>query len=411
MQVGDSDLYDVIIVGGGIVGATLACALAQTRLQVALLERRPPPPMPAGDYGLRVSALSLGARAILEAVGAWRHLDARRICPVERMHVWDAGGTAAIDFDAAEIGEPHLAYIAENDAIAAALWRCLDARAQVQIFCPAEIGALELRERTACVALAGGMRLQARLVVGADGAGSAVRAQAGIGARRWDYEQQAIVANVTTERAHRGVAWQRFLSTGPLAFLPLADGRCSIVWSVDAERARALLALEHAAFMAALAEALGGRLGRVLATTPRVAFPLQRLHAERYVAARVALIGDAAHSVHPLAGQGVNLGLLDAAALAEVLRAAAAVGRDVGALAVLRRYERWRKGDNLAMLFFTDAMQRLFASRRAPVQRLRNAGLALTDALGPVKEALMRRAAGIAGELPALARRGVADPS
>ncbi len=388
--------YDVVIVGGGIVGATLACALAGARLRVALLERNAPPRAPTGDFGLRVSALSLGSAAIFERLGVWARIDGARVCAVEQMHVWDAGGNGRIDFDAAAIGEACLAYIVENDALSASLWEVLRTGTRVRSFCPVTIRSIEFEDRLALVALDDGTVLRTRLVVGADGASSAVRTHAGIEVRRWDYGQRAIVANVLTERSHAASAWQRFLPTGPVAFLPLADGRCSIVWSVEAATAERLLMMQDELFMEALGEALGGRLGRVCATSPRRAFMLERSHAQRYVAPRVALVGDAAHVVHPLAGQGVNLGVLDAATLAEELRAAAAAHRDPGGMPLLRRYERARKGDNLAMLFLTDTLQRLFASELPVMQRLRNAGLALTDALTPVKLALMRHAAGTA---------------
>jgi 2-polyprenylphenol 6-hydroxylase len=394
MQTRQSEAYDVVIIGGGMVGATLACGLANARLRVALLERNAPPPPPTGEYGLRVSALSLGSAAILQRLGAWARLNAERVCAVEQMHVWDASGTGRIDFDAAAIGEPCLAYIVENDALSASLWEVVKASGCVRSYCPATISSIEFGDPYVLVGLDEGTVLRTRLVVGADGANSVVRTQFGIGVRRLDYGQQAIVANVRTERPHAASAWQRFLPTGPVAFLPLANGCCSIVWSVDTALARRLAMLNDEAFMEALGEALDGRLGRVCATSERRMFALERLHAQRYVAPRVALIGDAAHAVHPLAGQGVNLGVLDADVLAEELCAAAATQRDPGGMSLLRRYERARKGDNLAMLFLTDTLQRLFASRLPAVRRLRNAGLALTDVLAPMKTALMRHATG-----------------
>ncbi len=209
---------------------------------------------------------------------------------------------------------------------------------------------------------------------------------------------------MATEESHKNTAWQRFLPTGPLAFLPLADGRCSIVWSVDSEQADILLAHDDAQFREALGRAFGDRLGAVVSTSKRMAFPLQRAHAKRYVGSRIALIGDAAHTVHPLAGQGVNLGLLDAAVLAEVLLDADGAGRDIGSLPILRRYERWRKGDNLAMLAVTDGLKRLFGNSVQAVARMRNLGLDITDSIQPVKNMFMRRAAGVEGDLPRLAR-------
>jgi 2-octaprenylphenol hydroxylase len=218
------------------------------------------------------------------------------------------------------------------------------------------------------------------------------------------------VAMVAVEEPRRHVAWQRFLPTGPLAFLPLPDSRYSIVWSVDAPRAEDLLAQDDATFLESLQAAFGERLGCMRSSSARLAFPLRRAHAQRYTAPRVALIGDAAHTVHPLAGQGVNLGLLDAAVLAEVLSDAHRAGRDIGSLATVRRYERWRKGDNLAMLVLTDGLKRLFGSSVPVLTQLRNTGLDLTNAVTPLKRILMRHAAGLAGDLPKLARRGQSAP-
>ncbi|MFQ6021934.1 MAG: UbiH/UbiF/VisC/COQ6 family ubiquinone biosynthesis hydroxylase [Acidiferrobacterales bacterium] len=395
--------HDVIIVGGGIVGATLACALADARLRIALLERYPPPSSPTGDYDIRVSSISPGSRLILEAVGAWSGLQQSRICAVEQMHVWDAGGPAAIHFDSADIGEPCLAYIIENSAMLAALWSCAR-RVNVELHCPTDVDAVDFCDANSAVLLRDGRQLVARLVVGADGPQSTVRTDAGIGTTAWDYAQHGIVATVETERPHSNIAWQRFLPSGPLAFLPLADGRSSIVWSVDTPYAEELLLLDDADFRQELESAFGANLGAIRSTGPRSAFPLQRTHAARYVSARAALVGDAAHTVHPLAGQGANLGLFDAAVLAEVLLDAHRRNRDIGSLTVLRRYERWRKGDNLAMLFLTDALKRLFGNSITLVERVRNIGLDLTNAAAPIKHMLMRRAAGLEGDLPMLAR-------
>ncbi len=396
--------YDVVIVGAGIVGATLACALAASRLRIAIVEHELPAAAPTGDYDLRVSAITPGSRVILGGVGAWAGIAQQRVCPVEQMHVWDASGTGAIHFDSADIGEPHLAYIIENNAIRAALIERIGRCTNVELCCPRDVDTVDVANSRVELRLTDGTQISASVVIGADGPRSRVRQQASIDLTAWGYAQQGIVATVATEQPHANTAWQRFLSTGPLAFLPLADGRCSIVWSVDSEQADTLLAHEDAQFLESLATAFGDRLGAVVATSTRAAFPLQRAHAKRYVDSRIALIGDAAHTVHPLAGQGVNLGLLDAAVLAEVLLDADGAGRDIGSVPVLRRYERWRKGNNLAMLAVTDGLKRLFGNSMEAVARVRNLGLDVTDSVRPVKNMFMRRAAGLEGDLPRLAR-------
>ncbi len=396
--------YDVVIVGAGIVGATLACALAVSKLRIAVVEHTQPLSAPTGDYDLRVSAITPGSRVILDGVGAWAGIAQERVCPVEQMHVWDAGGTGAIHFDSADIGEPRLAYIIENNAIRAALIERIERCSNVQLCCPRDVDTIDVADSRVTLRLTDGTQIGASVVIGADGPRSRVRQQAGIDLTAWGYAQQAIVATVATEKSHKNTAWQRFLSTGPLAFLPLADGRCSIVWSVDSEQADVLLVHDDAQFLEALATAFSDRLGAVVATSARAAFPLQRAHAKRYVDSRIALIGDAAHTVHPLAGQGVNLGLLDAAVLAEVLLDADGAGRDIGSLRLLRRYERWRKGDNLAMLGVTDGLKRLFGNSMEAVARVRTLGLDVADSIQPVKNMFMRRAAGLEGDLPRLAR-------
>jgi len=386
--------------------------LGGSNLKVAVVEPQPPPEAPGADYDVRVSALTLASHAVLEAIGAWPGIARRRFAPVAAMRVWEASGAATsaqfgeIHFDAAEIGEPCLAYIVENSLIGAALHERLQHYANLQ-WVGGAIAGLALGE-AAEAELGDGRRLTARLIVAADGADSGIRRRLAIPVRRVDMRQQGIVATVRTERPHEDTAWQAFLPTGPLAFLPLPDPHaCSIVWSADRARAEELLALDDAGFSAALAASFGARLGAIRAAGPRAAFPLALAHAGRYVSARVALVGDAAHTVHPLAGQGVNLGLLDAAALAEVLLAAVREGRDVGAPHVLRRYERWRKGDNLAMIAVTGGFKYLFGNNWPIVRELRGAGLALTNAMAPIKNLIMRRACGLVGDLPRLARRAV----
>lgn len=397
--------FDVAIVGGGPVGALLACALKDHDLEIALLDARTPPAYdPQAEVDLRVLAVSPASKRMLEAVGAWRHVAAARYCAYGEMRVWDATGRGSIHFDSAAVGEPALGYIVENALLQSALWAELRDAKQLSLLHPAQPEALALEADGAILMVSGGRRIHARLVVAADGAESATRSLAGIEVQRAGYGQRAIVAHVRTEQPHGNTAWQRFLPTGPLAFLPLADGRVSIVWSVEDAEAERLLALDDAPFCTELTQASDARLGRALAVSKRVAFPLQRLHAEEYVRGRFALAGDAAHAVHPLAGQGVNLGLLDAASLAEVILDAHARGRDIGDYSVLRRYARWRAGDNQAMIFALDGFKRLFSNDVAPLTMLRNAGLSAVDRFTPLKHVFVRRAMGLSGDLPALAR-------
>lgn len=399
--------YDVIVVGAGMVGATLACALGVSHLKVALIEGQSPKDFdPQGDYDLRVSAITLASRAIFENLGAWPAMFARRVSPLRDMRVWDGDSDGCIHFDSAEVGEPELGYIIENRVIAAGLWDRLRDLPNVELHCPASIVELALREEAAEVALNDGQRLRAPLLVGADGAHSRVRALAGVAARGWGYQQDAIVATIRTEKPHGQTARQRFLPTGPLAFLPLVEPHLSsIVWSCTRPRATDLMALDDDAFLHELQAAFGDDLGGMQAIGPRAAFPLALSHADHYVLPRLALIGDAAHTVHPLAGQGVNLGLGDAAVLAQVIEEARQARRDIGGLSMLRRYERWRKGDNLAMLGVTDAFQQFFSGQAAAWAPIRHTGLRVFNRVAPAKRWIMAHAMGLAGDLPSLARR------
>lgn len=398
--------YDVVIVGGGMVGAALACALGNTALKVAVLDYAPAAAPPDHSYDQRVSAITLASQAFFENVGAWDGMARRRISPVREMRVWSEGGAGAIHFDAAEIGEACLAWIIENSVIRNALLERLQHFTNVHYLCPVQVQDIHLTEEAATLTLQDGRSVRTRLLVGADGADSAVRHAAGIETQSLNLNQKGIVATVITGKPHGQVARQRFLATGPLAFLPLDEPRtCSIVWSADSARADQLLALDDAAFIAELQHAFGDTLGKIETIGPRAAFPLALSHAKAYTAARVALIGDAAHTVHPLAGQGVNLGFLDAAALAEVLLDTGE--KDIGAHLVLRRYERWRKGGNLSMIAVTGGFRYLFGNDLPLVSQLRNVGLELTNAVTPMKNLIMRRASGLVGDLPKLAKRTV----
>ena len=400
--------YDLVIVGGGMVGTTLACALQDGGLKIALIETALPPDVrPDDPIDLRVSAITRASQQIFTNLGAWSGMTARRVSPFREMHVWDAGGDGVIHFDAADLGEDALGHIIENRVIQGALWDRLQGEGGIEVLCPAAVTELRREDALIHVGLTDGRSLRTRLLVGADGAQSRVRQFAHITSHGWSYDQQAVVATVVTEHSHRETAWQRFLSTGPLAFLPLRDGRSSIVWSTTPQQARQLLDTDDAAFCQQLELAFGGQLGRIESTTERASFPLRLQYVENYVKQGLALIGDAAHTVHPLAGQGVNLGILDAASLSEVLLDARAQDRDIAALKVLRRYERWRKGHNLMMMATMDGFKRLFGTDWEPLRWARNAGLNITDALPPVKHLIMSHAMGRNGDLPNLARQSL----
>jgi 2-octaprenylphenol hydroxylase len=396
---------DLIIVGGGMVGSALGCAAAEAGYSVTLLERKEPQrEWPKDEVDLRVSALTRASQRILENLGAWRRMSEMRISPYTDMEVWDAAGSGRIHFSAAEIGEANLGHIVENRVTQLALWERLEQLPNVTLRCPASVSELLLEQGPPELRLSDGSRLQAKLIVAADGRDSQLRAMAGIGTKGWDYDQHAIVATVTPSRHHGHTARQRFMKTGPLAFLPIDDGRCSIVWSTSPQQASELMALDDTAFCMALTEASERMLGEVEAVGPRGVFPLRLGHAETYIRPGLALIGDAAHAIHPLAGQGVNLGFLDAAALAETLIEAGKNGRSIGSLSTLRRYERARKGGNMSMLAAMDAFKRTFSNEILPLRLLRNLGLSLADHSGPLKQLLVRRAMGLSGELPRLAR-------
>jgi len=400
--------FDVVIIGAGIVGATAACALAGSGARVALVEARPIEPEATGvGRDARVFAVTRASQRIFEALGVWQGIVRRRAYPFGEMEVWDAGGTGSIRFDCADIGEPCLGHMVEPGVIHAALLERLHSISAISLFCPAQFGQIAVSDTGVSVTLEAGNVLTAALVVAADGAHSPVREHLGLSTRIHDYHQSGLVARVATEFPHLSTARQRFLPGGPLAFLPMEEGWCSIVWTLPSSAATEMLALEQDAFHAALGEAFDFRLGRIVDSGPREAWPLTRMHADHYVAERIALIGDAAHAIHPLAGQGVNLGLLDAAALGEVVSVARARERDPGSLPVLRRYERWRRGDNLLMMSAMDGFNLLFGNELAPVRWLRSLGLSMVNAAGPAKDLLMRHAAGLAGDLPPLARARV----
>jgi len=401
--------FDVLIVGAGVVGSVMAAALLARKQsapgRVAIVADRLAPAgeaAPAPDWDLRVFALSRASQRLLQLCGVWQRLPPQRVFPYERMCVWDArgvpGGPGSLTFDCAEIGEPNLGFIVEGRALQE---RCVQAAgAAGAVLIEASVREIALSEADARIRLDDGRDLRAKLLIGADGADSKTRELLGIDTAGHAYHQDALVAHVRTAKSHRNTAWQRFLPSGPLAFLPLPDGRSSIVWSVARAEAVRLRALDAAAFGAALGESSGEALGEVELTTPIASFPLKLQYAVDYVKSHAALLGDAAHAVHPLAGQGLNLGLLDCASLAEVLGAAGSPGL-VGERRLLRRYERWRKSENLLAATAMDGLERLFSNSNPAVARLRAAGLDAVARLPFLKRQFAQRALGLIGDVPA----------
>jgi len=402
---------DLIIVGAGMVGSTLALALEGSGLDILVLDASPLEAAdfdPQGGFEPRVSALSAASQRIFERLGAWPGMSARRVSPYTDMHVWDGSGTGQIHFSAETVHAEVLGHIVENRVVQDALLETMQRRGGQRLLGAARLERLERTPQGWQLTLDDGRQLNAPLLVAADGANSAVRRLAGCETREWDYLHQAIVTSVRCSEPHQRTAWQRFTDDGPLAFLPLErDGDqhwCSIVWSVTELEARRLMALDDAAFRAALGRAFEQRLGEVEEVDPRLCIPLRQRHAKRYVQPGLALIGDAAHTIHPLAGQGVNLGLLDAAVLAQVIEAAMARGERPEDIRVLSRFERRRMPHNLAMMAAMEGFERLFQADPLPLRWLRNTGLKAVQALPEAKALFVRQALGLSGDLPELAR-------
>ncbi len=393
----------IVVVGGGVVGTTMACALGQAGIAVTLVEAHAPVPAPA-QRDPRMFAITRASERIFRSLQVWDAMQAQDHCAFTDMEVWDSVANGCLHFDCAELAEPCLGHIFEPRVLTDALGQRLRELPTVQVLQPARCAALRAENGGVHLTLEAGQVLQAGLVIAADGADSPIRTMLGVPVQVVDYHQSSVVALVQTEQPHRNTAWQRFLPGGPLAFLPLADGWSAIVWTLPTGEAERVLALDPVNFHAELAAAFESRLGAILDSGPRAAWPLRRRHADRYISARAALVGDAAHVIHPLAGQGVNLGLLDVAALSEVIIEACARGRDPGDRRALRRYERWRRGDNLLMMSAMSGINRLFSNANPALGQLRSSGLDLVNHAGPLRKFLMRHAMGLEGDLPALAR-------
>ena len=389
-----NQIYDAVIVGAGIVGATLAALLCKEGKRVALIEARMPTKFDAeAPFDLRVSAINRSSQQTFESAGVWPDILSKRARAYDTMHVWDEGGTGEIRFTAQDIGAIDLGHIIENTVIQSSLFEHLDASKAASLFCPAKVISIDDKEGAKVITLESGEQLQAHLVVGADGPLSTVREMAGISVNREDYGQKGLVAVVKTEQGHQDTAWQRFLSGGPLALLPLDDGYSSIVWSLPSDQASRLLKLPEGEFCRLLAEASEHRLGTIKEVGKRAAFPLIGSQASSYIGRGVALVGDAAHTIHPLAGQGVNLGIKDAVVLADILLSLNS--RDWGSHKQLRRYERARKGENLIAMKVMEGFKLLFGHDAQVVKLTRNTGLNLFNSMPLAKQQIMRNAMGL----------------
>ena len=398
---------DALIVGGGLAGPTLALALAQEGLAVVLVDARPPQAT-AEAFDSRAYALALASRRLLAHLGVWARVT-NLAQPILAIKVADGrpGETPSplhLAFDHAEIEEGPMGHMVEDRHLRAALDASLEAEPRVTVLRGRTVVAQEAASGRVAVTLDDGARLEARVLVGADGRGSGTAARAGIGRTEKRYGQTAVTCTMTHEKAHRGTAFQLFLPSGPLAILPLTGHRSSVVWSEKDERARALAAMDDDAFLAALRPVFGSFLGALSLEGPRFAFPLALSLAKSFTAERVVLVGDAAHGMHPIAGQGLNAGLKDVAALAEVLGDARGRGEDVGSADVLERYARWRRFDTATLAMATDGFNWLFSNDSRPLRLARDLGLAVVNRIPPLRRAFIREAAGLTGELPRLMR-------
>ncbi|MDD1782936.1 FAD-dependent 2-octaprenylphenol hydroxylase [Enterovibrio sp. ZSDZ35] len=397
---------DIAIVGGGMVGLTLAAALADSDLRIAVIEGREPETELNTLPDVRVSALSRASERILKNVGAWDGIVSRRASPYQKMAVWEQDSFASIEFDAMDLGQPDLGYIVENRVIQLSLLDRIKQHHNVTLFCPDRVASMMFGESEAWLTLDSGNAITAKLVVGADGANSWVRNQLSIPLTHWDYGHSALVANVRSDEPHDGIARQIFTPEGPLAFLPLSDPHlCSIVWSQPPEQADARCSMSDSEFNKALTGAFDVRLGLCHVEGDRAAFPLKMRYARDFVVDRVALIGDAAHTIHPLAGQGVNLGLLDAATLAQELTRLSEDGKDIGEKANLRSFERWRKAEAAQMIAAMQGFRDLFAGENPAKKLIRGIGLMAAATLPGIKTQFIKRALGLSGDLPALAKK------
>ena len=396
-------IFDVVIAGGGLVGACLAKSLCTLGLNTALLDRKKfTATTDPTEIQARVSAINLASVNILKNLQIWPRLLPQRCFPFRQIHTWDSAGTGRVEFDAASIGQDCLGYIIENNHLLKAIFQSLQEHDNFTDLSPCHAESFQFNESLTTVQTSQGP-VCAKLLVAADGQHSQIRQWAGISVKTLALNHHALVSNITTEYSHGDIARQRFLAQGPLAFLPLGPQQCSIVWSTTPTEAEKLLALNATEFHQTLAEASEGCLGHIKHSSARYSFPLASQYALVYVNPRLALVGDAAHTIHPLAGQGANLGLLDVACLTEILRQARLQQRDIGDYSVLRKYARWRSGDNFVMLKLMHNFKQMFTSQIKIIQQVRNLGFSCAHHSPLLKQFFIRQAVGFRGEQPPLA--------
>jgi 2-octaprenyl-6-methoxyphenol hydroxylase len=398
--------YDVLIVGGGLVGASLACALGGQPLRVGIIEAHSFDADTQPSYDDRTVAIAYGARRIFEGMDLWASL-AVDATPIERIHVSDRGHFGVTRLAASDTKYEALGYIIENRILGRNFARAIPSYSNLELLCPAQLQAIRIDNTAAWADIRqdeSTSTLSARLIIGADGGQSLVRRCMGIEAATREYGQTAIIANVTPGNQHRNTAFERFTEHGPLAMLPMSHNRCSLVWTMDSNASAGVLELNDETFLDSLQRCFGYRLGRLERTGIRRAYPLTLLRAQQHIAPRLALIGNAAHTLHPVAGQGFNLGLRDVAVMAQILLEAISDGKDPGDLAVLDRYRAWRRRDQAAVMAFTDGIVRVFSNALLPLVVARNIGLIAMDVLPPLKHGLLRRTMGLSGRLPRLGR-------
>ena len=400
------DHFEVIIVGGGIVGATTACALAHADINVALIDAfNPQRQWLDNSVDLRVSALTKASQNILESMGVWEGMVERGLCAYKDMRIWDAKADGELHFDCADTEFNELGHIVENRVTVASLWDKLESLQSATCISGVKVSQIQPLEKGRRLVLDTGAEIDTDLVIAADGRDSALRSMMGIDVTGWSYQQDGLVATVTTENSHELTAWQRFLDEGPLAFLPLRTGQCSIVWTLKTNTAKEYLQLSDTEFLNKLEQASSGILGNLLEISPRASFPLRFQYANQYTDQSFALIGDAAHAMHPLAGQGANAGLLDAAALAELVIKTKQADRPLSSTKFLRQYERWRKGDNLLMMSSMDMINKTFVASSVPVISLRSMGMNKVNETPLIKNLLNHHAMGLRSDLPLLAKK------